>query len=190
MSSPDRADGPAPLAHARAIVAAFVPSGAEQEEAQRRILEFVDVHPDALLRTCAEGHLTGSALVVGTDGRVLLMHHRKLGMWLQMGGHADGVGDLAEVALREAEEESGIAGLQLVSGAPVDVDVHRVDPPGEPAHFHLDVRYAALAPAGAVPVANRESLELRWFRPEEAEPRAPSMVRLVEAALAATTDLG
>ena len=49
--------------------------------------------------------------------RVLLTHHRKLDRWLQLGGHADGDRDLARVALKEAEEESGLAGLVGRAGA-------------------------------------------------------------------------
>lgn len=129
-----------------------------------RILAFLDAHPDALHRTCAEGHLTASALVVdATRERALLMHHRKLDKSLQMGGHADGDDDLAAVALKEASEESGIEGLSLAGGGrPVDLDVHEVRPPAEPPHLHLDVRFVAIAPAGCVVTGNDESHELRW----------------------------
>src|SRR5207253_4326 len=121
---------------ARALVAGCGPA-AERD----RILAFLDAHPDALHRSCVDGHLTGSALVVDPPSdRALLMHHRKLDKWLQMGGHADGEPDLAAVALAEATEESGIAGLVL-EPQPVDLDVHEVHPPGEPAHLHLDVRF-------------------------------------------------
>ena len=150
-----------------------------------RILAFLDAHPDALDRTCAEGHLTASALVVDLAGRrALLMHHRKLGRWLQMGGHADGDPDLAAVALKEAYEESGIDGLVLAAGgAPVDLDVHEVRPPGEAQHLHLDVRFVALAPGGCVPIANDESHELRWFPLLElAGHEEPGMRRLADAA--------
>ena len=138
-------------------------------EQRDRILAFLDAHPDALHRTCIEGHLTASALVVDPSRRrALLMHHRKLDKWLQMGGHADGDADLRAVALKEAFEECGIAGLALANGgAPVDLDVHEVRPPGEPPHLHLDVRFLALAPPDAVAVANHESHELRWFDLDE-----------------------
>ena len=178
MPSPDPAD----------VVRGFVPAGPPQAEARDRILGFLDAHPDALLRSCADGHLTGSALVVSADHeRVLLMHHRKLGLWLQTGGHADGDADLARVALGEAVEESGIPGLRLAGDGPVDLDVHLVDGGGERAHLHLDVRYVAVAPPGAVPTANHESLELRWFTPAEAAEVATdaSTLRLIHAGLAA-----
>lgn len=153
------------LQRARALLAA-----AElDEEGERRragVLAFCDEHPDALLRSCAAGHLTASALVVDpADGRFVVLHHRKLGRWLQPGGHADGDGDLARVALREAAEETGLARLAVREPA-VDLDVHMVAPPGEPPHLHLDLRFVVLAPAGSAaagpPPGNHESHELRW----------------------------
>ena len=64
------------------------------------------------------GHFTGSAWLVDASGqRVLLTHHRKLGRWLQLGGHADGDANLAAVALKEGEEESGLGDL-VVERAP------------------------------------------------------------------------
>lgn len=150
--------------HTRAVI-----EGTGPADQRARILAFLDVHDDALHRTCTEGHLTASALVVDVTGeRALLMHHRKLDKWLQMGGHADGDDDLAAVARREAFEESGIAGLVLANGgAPVDLDVHEVRPPLEPPHLHLDVRFVALAPAGCVATGNPESHELRWVDLDE-----------------------
>lgn len=154
----------ADLAVARAAVALARPGGADHEAARARILAFVDRHPDALLRSCAEGHLTGSALVVDPSTRhVLLLFHTKVRRWLQPGGHADGDGDLAHVALREAEEETGIAGLSVVTPA-IDLDVHVFrDAAGtEPDHLHLDVRHLVLAPPGAEPTGNHESEGMAW----------------------------
>jgi 8-oxo-dGTP pyrophosphatase MutT (NUDIX family) len=135
--------------------------------ARDRVAAFVHDHDDALLRTCAEGHLTGSALVVDVScDRLLLLHHRKLRKWLQPGGHADGDANLAAVALREATEETGLDGLRVVVPA-VHLDIHRVEPPREAPHLHLDVRFLVLAPPGAVAVGNHESLALRWVSEAE-----------------------
>ena len=147
---PPPRSGPADLAAARAHILAARPGDAPHEAHRANMLAFVAAHPDALDRTCADGHLTGSAMVVDPESRrFLLMLHAKLGRWFQPGGHADGDGDLPTVAWKEATEETGIAGLSLVTPA-VDLDIHEVDPPHGP-HLHLDVRYLALAPRGAEP---------------------------------------
>jgi 8-oxo-dGTP pyrophosphatase MutT (NUDIX family) len=144
----------------REVVAARIEPDAVRH--RTTILEFLDAHPDALVRTCTDGHLTGSGLVVAASTRrILMLLHTKLRLWLQPGGHADGEGDLAAVALRECTEETGIEGLELVTPA-VDLDVHRVAPPTEPPHLHLDVRYLVLAPPGAHAPGNHESLDRRW----------------------------
>ena len=131
----------------------------------RRFTEFVAAHSDCFERACAPGHVTGSAWVLDADrARVLLTHHRKLGRWLQLGGHADGDADVARVALREAREESGIAGLVLGDARPLDLDAHEIPArAGEPAHVHYDVRYLVIAPRDAAVTASDESLALCWF---------------------------
>ncbi|GLQ98701.1 NUDIX hydrolase [Dyella mobilis] len=110
-----------------------------------------------------DGHFTGSAWLVDADGeRVLLTHHRKLNRWLQLGGHADGDSDLAAVALREAGEESGLAGLVVESDI-FDVDRHWIpERKREPGHWHYDVRYVVRAGKGDAFVISEESLELAW----------------------------
>ena len=85
---------------------------------------FLGEHADAAWRSCLEGHLTGSAVVVRADGsRALLMLHRKLGRWLQPGGHADGDTYLGGVALRDSFDESGLVSLRLAEPS-IDVEVH------------------------------------------------------------------
>ncbi|MDT3396372.1 NUDIX hydrolase [Streptomyces sp. B1866] len=151
---------------------------AQQERLRLAYGEHLAAHPDGMWKACREGHITASALVVDPPGeRVLLTLHRKLRMWLQMGGHCEpGDATLADAALREAEEESGIAGLRLLPGGPVRLDRHLT-----PCAWHLDVQYAALAPAGAVAQVSDESLDVRWFGyaqvPEVAD---ESVARLVE----------
>jgi len=179
------------LADARAQVAAVTTPDPGIRAAQERILRFVDGHPDALRRSCTEAHLTGSALVVDPGGpRVLLLHHAKLRRWLQPGGHADGEANLAAAALAEATEETGLPGLTVAVPA-VDLDVHRVVPPGEPPHLHLDVRFVALAPPGSQPRGNHESTDLRWVDPGELAAYEPDdgLRRLVRVGLAALAGL-
>ncbi len=143
--------------------------GPEEEAHRRRIVAFAAAHADPFDRRIPEGHLTGSAFVLSPDGAsVLLLHHRKLGRWLQPGGHADpGERDGETVALREAMEETGIPDLRLHPSAPrpFDVDVHAIPARGsDPSHLHLDLRYLVLADrAHALAPANGESRAVRWF---------------------------
>ncbi|MCG8964289.1 MULTISPECIES: NUDIX hydrolase [Streptomyces] len=150
-----------------------------QDELRQVYLDHLAAHPDGMWKACADGHITASALVIDPSrGRVLLTLHRKLRMWLQMGGHCEPVDDtLARAALREGTEESGIAGLTLLPGGPVRLDRHHT-----PCAWHLDVQYAAVAPEGAVEAISDESLDLRWFPyAEVADVADESVVRLVEA---------
>lgn len=115
------------------------------------------------MRSRLAGHFTGSAWLVDRDGaRVLLTHHRKLARWLQLGGHADGDRDLAQVALREAQEESGLSGLS-VDAELFDLDRHWIPPRGDvPGHWHYDARYVVRAGAVEAFVVSEESLALAW----------------------------
>ena len=137
----------------------------EQEEVAREFLALLDEGGvDPFTRERLAGHFTGSAWLVSADGqRALLTHHRKLQRWLQLGGHADGDHDLTAVALREAEEESGLPGLALASAEIFDLDRHwipeRKDVPG---HWHYDVRYVVVAGSNEAFVVSEESLELAW----------------------------
>ncbi|MFD8043371.1 NUDIX hydrolase [Streptomyces chartreusis] len=151
----------------------------DQEELRRTYLEHLETHPDGMWKACGDGHITASALVIDPSrGRVLLTLHKKLRLWLQMGGHCEPVDEtLAAAALREAAEESGVAGLSLLPGGPVRLDRHHT-----PCAWHLDVQYAALAPAGAVEAISDESLDLRWFAyGEVADVADESVLRLLEA---------
>lgn len=153
---------------------------AHQEELRQAYLDHLARYPDGLWKACGAGHLTASALVVDPEReRVLLTLHRKLRMWLQMGGHCEpGDATLAAAALREATEESGIPGLTLPTGGPVILDRHPIP---APCHWHLDVQYAAVAPPGAAERISDESLDLRWFAYDEVAGVADaSVVRLLE----------
>lgn len=152
-----------------ALIADYARRFPAEAAVAERFAAFVAAHPDCFERGCVPGHVTGSAWLVSHDrAQFLLTHHRKLGRWLQLGGHADGDPDPAQVALREATEESGIAGLRLatVEGRvqPLDLDAHEIPVRGEePAHIHYDVRYIVVAPPDASTAVSDESLALRWF---------------------------
>lgn len=146
----------------------------EERIAVDHVRQFVRANPDCFERSCVDGHLTASAWIVSHDHRqFLLAHHRKLGRWLQLGGHADGDTDLVAVALREAREESGMDDLGVVQpdglALPLDLDVHRIPAREEEAeHLHHDLRFLLVAAGDQQLRISRESTDLRWFARERA----------------------
>ena len=158
-----------------------------------RFSAFVAAHDDCLLRSCVPGHITASAWIVSADGNeALLTHHRKLGRWLQLGGHVDGEPQVERAALREAREESGLQDFVVEAWAgaapvPLDLDVHTIPARrDEPEHLHWDVRFLLRAPAEQRLVLSEESNDLRWFRADrlEAVTDEESVLRLARKAAA------
>ncbi len=166
----------------------------EDDARVRTIEDFVRAHADCFDRSCRPGHVTGSAWIVSADlTQVLLTHHRKLGRWLQLGGHADGDPDLLAVALRETREESGLVRLSTLPGDDhglLDVDSHGIPARGaDPAHVHHDVRFLLVAGPGQPLCRSEESIDLRWVRWEEL-PRLAEDGSLLRMAARARARLG
>ena len=135
----------------------------EQAELASDYLALLREGSHAFARERHAGHFTGSAWLVSRDGaRALLTHHRKLDRWLQPGGHADGDMDLRAVALKEAEEESGLTGLTVAADI-FDLDRHWIPERGDvPGHWHHDVRYVVRAGEDEAFVVSDESNALAW----------------------------
>ena len=127
-----------------------------------RFIGFVEDNTRCFERDCWAGHVTGSAwLVDPTQEYLLLTHHKKLNMWLQLGGHSDGDADTQAVALREAEEESGLK-VALLTPEILDVDIHEIPArKADPAHYHFDVRFSFLASSRDFELSE-ESMALAW----------------------------
>jgi len=141
--------------------------------------------PDAFYRTCIPGHFTASALILNrSKTRVLLVEHRKLGFWVQPGGHADGEIHLEEVARKEVEEETGLkefASADLI----LDLDIHPIPArTNEDAHDHYDVRYLFIADPEMPLVISDESTDLKWVDIENLAEytREESMLRMLRKA--------
>ena len=148
------------LAQAFAVYRQRWPAEGEVHDQFAQLLEDL---ADPFVRDRLAGHFTASSWLVDATGtRVLLTHHRKLDRWLQLGGHADGDRDLAQVALREAEEESGLTGLR-VEPAIFDLDRHWIPERGDvPGHWHYDARYVVRAGEDERYVVSDESHDLAW----------------------------
>jgi len=128
---------------------------------------FITAHRDCFYRECVPGHITGSAWVLDRRReRTLLTHHRKLNKWLQLGGHCDGEPHTVRVAVREAEEESGLE-VTVADQGIFDLDVHEIPAHGpDPAHLHYDVRFLLIATTESF-VVTSESKALRWVLADE-----------------------
>lgn len=153
-----------------------------EEKSKIELLLFVKNNPLCFERSLEHGHITGSAWLINKVGdKALLLHHRKLDKWLQLGGHADGESDILEVAIKEAQEESGINHIKPISEKIFDIDIHEIPAnPKEKAHLHYDIRFLLQVQSDEDFIQNNESKELRWISKniEELPTREESVIRL------------
>ncbi len=139
------------------------PIDAAEHSSVTRFLAAFDRLADPLDRRLDPVHVTGSAIVVGPRG-VVLLRHKRLGIWLQPGGHIDPGEAPWDAALREAAEETGLDVAHQepdADGVPrlVHVDVH----PGGRGHTHLDLRYVLDGGSSDPSPRPGESQEVHWF---------------------------
>lgn len=163
MSSSPNPPGSSSLASLEAAFRDYARRWPEEQASTSVFLELLADAADPFVRERLAGHFTASSWLVDASGtRALLTHHRKLDRWLQLGGHADGDRDLANVALREAEEESGLSSL-VVEAELFDLDRHWIPERGDvPGHWHYDARYVVRTTGSEDFVVSEESLDLAW----------------------------
>lgn len=149
----------------------YQPSDSQEQKNKDAIIQFVSQYENCFSRELTVGHITGSAWVVDSSGdHVLLLHHKKLGIWVQPGGHCDGNGNVLAVAIKEAQEESGIENIEPISQDIFDLDVHYI--PGnskEAEHYHYDIRFLLRVMNNKQPIKNDESHDVQWFSVHEKE---------------------
>lgn len=140
------------------------PENEHEDAMRRRIISFVREHENCAERSLLIGHLTGSAWIVDQDfSHALLTHHRKLDLWVQLGGHVEGEAEMLAASWREAREESGLIEVEPLSERIFDVDIHAIpERPGEPGHFHYDIRFIFQADREAPLTVTSESKDLAW----------------------------
>ncbi|QYH35187.1 NUDIX hydrolase [Salinibacterium sp. M195] len=144
---------------------------------------------DALQRDGGPEHVTASCFVFSPDfEQVLLCFHRKGQFWVQFGGHIEPQdASVADAALREAREESGISELTLRSAAIADLDRHELHG-GFACAAHWDVGFVAIAAADVDFTASDESEDVRWFPthtlPAEVPDNFPARIAAVLRAIA------
>ncbi|MBF6243710.1 MULTISPECIES: NUDIX hydrolase [Nocardia] len=151
-------------ASATELLENWKPATHPEQSVREAMLAFLGSAPRGCLREHAPGHITASAVVFSYDEReVLLTLHPRVGRWIQLGGHCEpGDETVVDAALREATEESGIAGLEVEPGL-YGAQAHPITCSlGVPTR-HLDLLFKIRAPRGAVPVRSAESTDLRWW---------------------------
>lgn len=146
-------------------IASTQSSSALERAMQRQCIEFIEAFGTrAFERSNLTGHLTASAWIIDreTKSHALLLHHRKLGRWLQPGGHADGETDLFAVAKKEVAEETGLTEIEGHDEI-FDFDVHPIPIYADvPAHLHFDMRYLFYASRTDALSLSPESNQLLW----------------------------
>jgi len=156
----------------------------EEEKVVSRVETFVRENSACFERSLTSGHITGSSWIVDLNrSHALFSHHKKLNMWLQLGGHADGDPDVFRVALKEAEEESGLKRIMPLSHQIFDIDVHLV-PDGGSGHYHYDIRFIFEADRQEKLVVSDESHSLAWTELDTIEEvvTEPSILRMYSKA--------
>lgn len=175
------------------LLKAYNPTAPEELVAKKRTIEFVEQYENCFERSLDVGHITGSAWLLNQDGtKTLLLHHAKLGQWFQLGGHCDGDHDVLGVAIKEAQEESGIKSIVPVSTKIFDIDVHFIPANSrEKEHFHYDVRFLLQVTSDEQIVQNSESKELRWVDTDRSKLPTDSLsvTRMFDKWIALTKDL-
>ncbi len=151
---------------------------------KNQMIDFINSYVDCFERSLKIGHITASCWLLNKDrSKALLMHHTKLDKWFQLGGHCDGDPDVLAVAIKEAQEESGIVDIKPVNQEIFDIDIHRIPANAkEQEHDHYDVRFLLYVSSDEDFVQNRESKELRWIGKNinELPTNSPSVVRMFD----------
>lgn len=158
----------------RQAIAEYRPKNEQERIDQAAILSFIDAHPDVLDRSNRVAHVTSSAIIVNESmTKVLFAHHNLYRSWGWVGGHNDGDPDLLKVALKEAEEETGVQGLVPVSTSIFMIDVIHVTNHLKHGkyvgdHLHLNVTYLLMGDETQTPRHKPdENSGVRWFTFDE-----------------------
>ncbi len=167
------------MSHRRSVLDllnVYIPTS-EEVLTKKQLIAFIKKHENCFERSLEEGHITASAWLLNQNGeKALLMHHAKLERWVQLGGHADGDSDVLGVAIKEAQEESGVMAIKPVSHAIFDIDIHKVND-----HLHYDIRFLLQMTSDEALKQNHESKEFLWVSKKDTLPtKQRSVIRMFE----------
>ena len=170
------------LERLKALLRSCTPQNPQEKEDLQVMLQACELHPDVLSRSCEDGHFTASAWICDREHKkVLLVYHRIFDSWAWTGGHADGDPDLLRVALREAEEETGLREFRILNTdvlssrekAPVSLEIlkvkaHRRRGLFVPAHLHYNLTWLLEADATTpLRIKEDENSGVAWFLLDE-----------------------
>ncbi len=156
-------------------VKSYIPTNEQEQNDKEQMLGFMQANENCLSRKNTVAHFTTSIWTVNRERtKTLMVYHNIYNSWSWIGGHADGVENLSEVALRELQEETGVKNARLVSEEIFSIETLTVDGHVKngvyvPCHLHFNVTYLAEADENEVLVVNEdENQAVKWFTFEEA----------------------
>lgn len=162
----------------------YVPFYDEEALYKEQMINFISSNTLIQGKENEDGHITGSAWIINLqENKVLLTHHGKLDIWVQLGGHSH-VGETPlDTALREAKEESGLTSIHPVTSQIFDLDIHLIpERKNEKFHHHYDIRFLMKADDQEKLMITKESKDLKWVDLSHINDftRERSILRMVE----------
>ena len=155
-------------------IEAYIPFNAQEACDKARMLRFMRENEDYLERKNQTAHFTASVWTLNqAHTKTLMVYHNIYDSWSWVGGHADGVEDLKEVALRELREETGVSKAKLLSEDIFSLETLAVNGHWKkgiyvPSHLHFNLTYLAVADEEEALCVNREENQaVQWFAIED-----------------------
>ncbi|OJV66686.1 MAG: hypothetical protein BGO41_04490 [Clostridiales bacterium 38-18] len=166
------------------LLNAYTPYEASDELSKQKTLDFIASN-DVIYGTLnPHGHITASSWLINFIGdSVLMTHHKKLDLWLQLGGHTELNESIQQSAMRETIEESGLKALDFVDAEIFDIDVHEIPlRKNQASHYHYDIRFLIRQTTEEGFTISDESNALKWVKLTEVNrlTNQRSVIRMVE----------
>lgn len=143
----------------------YIPSSSREIIVKKKMLAFLESYDNCFHRELEIGHFTASAFLLdSTKQKFLLLHHKKLHIWTQPGGHTDGNTNLLEVAIRETQEETGIEDITPIFKDIFEIEIYKIPKfQKEEEHLHFDVKFLLKTTSNNNFSINHESNDINWF---------------------------